>query len=156
MKKYRIIIIYGIFTLLVLIGCTNEEANPSVSQEQVNVSQISSKQIYDQKFANEAKQLLSQKVNVQKVFAVNSNELLIIAIEVPHHERFQLSEINKKLSKEMDKNFKGDNLTVELATDKKIILELEELERQLRNNTISQKELNKKLKHISKLLKEQT
>ncbi|WP_052345784.1 hypothetical protein [Paucisalibacillus sp. EB02] len=154
--KYKFKIIYGILSLFLIVGCSNDEAGPSNTGEKVNITQISSKQTYDQKYANEAKKVLSQKDNIQKVFAVNSDELLIIAIEVPHHERFQLSDTNKKLSKEMDKKFKKDDISVELATDKKIIIELEALEKQIQNNSISKKELKKQLKHISKLLKEQT
>jgi hypothetical protein len=156
MVKYRSIIIYGIISLFLFVGCAHDKSESSNSHEQLNVTKISSSQAYNQEYANEAKQILSQKNEIQKIFAVNSDDLLIIAIEIPHHDRFKLSKINKDLSKEMDKKFEKDKISVELATDKKIILELEALEKELQNNNISKKALKKQLDHISKLLKEQT
>lgn len=54
----------------------------------------------------------------------------------------------------MKKQFK--NLDVEFSTDKKIIIELDKLEKQILNNEISSKELKKRLKQIVTLSKEQT
>ncbi|WP_053074927.1 hypothetical protein [Ornithinibacillus californiensis] len=147
-------IIIGIILMVSIIGCSDDSTSQRNKDNSVNITQISAKNNYNQHFSNEAKQTLSQKEDITKVVAVNTDKLLVIAIEVPHHERFNLKKVNKDLSKEMDEKFK--DLTVELTTDKKIVLELEKLEGQLRKNEISKKELKKQLKHISKLLKEQT
>ncbi|GGA87682.1 lipoprotein [Ornithinibacillus halotolerans] len=153
----KLVVLISISAIILLTGCNkNDDSAISNNDSFINITQISSEQIYDQKYANEAKQLLSQKDSIKKVLAVNSDDLLIIGIEIPHHERFNLAKINKELSKEMDEHFKDDELNVELATDKKIILELEKLENKLMNNNITREKLNKELKHISKLLKEQT
>jgi hypothetical protein len=147
-------IIIGIILLVSIIGCSDDSTTQRNKGNSVNITQISVKNNYNQHFSNEAKQTLSQKEDITKVVAANTDKLLVIAIEVPHHERFNLKTMNKELSKEMDEKFK--DLTVELTTDKKIVLELEKLEEQLKKNEISKKELKKQLKHISKLLKEQT
>lgn len=154
MKKTPFFMLIGLIFILT-VGC-NDENNTQQNQDQnpINVTQISTKKVYDQEYSNEAKQILSTKENINNVYAVNSDDLLVIAIEVPHHARFNLKKLNTKLSKEMDKKFK--DIKVELATDKKIILELKDLEEKIKNDKISKKELNKRLKHISKLLKEMT
>jgi hypothetical protein len=148
--------IIGIILMVSIIGCSNDSNTQRNSDNTISITQISTKNNYNQQYSNEAKKTLSQKEDITKVVAVNTNKLLVIAIEVPHHERFNLNDLNKELSKEMDDKFKDKDLKVELTTDKKIVLELEKLEEKLKKNEISKKELKKQLKHISKLLKEQT
>ncbi|WP_010096854.1 hypothetical protein [Ornithinibacillus scapharcae] len=139
MKKTPFLILIGLLFSLT-IGCSEENSSQQQNnQNPVNVTKISAKNVYDQEYSNEAKQILSTKEDINNIYAVNTDDLLVIAIEVPHHERFNLKKLNTTLSKEMDKKFK--NIKVELATDKKIILELTKLEEKIKNNNISKKEL---------------
>lgn len=155
MSKRLVLVLFGVIVFFIQ-GCANEDTSQDLSNNHNNITQISAKNTYDQTISNEAKQTLSKKENITKVVAANTDKILIIGIEIPHHERFGLQKMNKKLSKEMDDKFKDTDIRVELVTDKKIIIELEKIENKLRNNDMTKKELEKKLKHISKLLKEQT
>ncbi|MEN2467443.1 hypothetical protein [Ornithinibacillus sp. FSL M8-0202] len=154
MLKKPFLMVIGIIIIFTLVGCNTENNTQRNSDQPIKVTQISAKNTYDQSISNKAKQILSKKENITRVLAANTDKILIIAIEIPHHERFGLQKVNKELSKEMDEEFKY--IKVELVTDKKIVIELEKIEERLQNNDITKKELEKELKHISKLLKEQT
>jgi hypothetical protein len=154
MRKYQFLIIISF--LLLLVGCTSQSSEPSNKTNPIHISNVSTKQSYEQTYANQAKSNLAQKKNVTKVSAVNSDKQLVIAIDVPHHERFQLKQYEKKLKKELKKNFKNSNLQIEVSSDQKIMWELEKLEDEIRKGSITKKELKKKLKEISKLMKEKT
>jgi preprotein translocase subunit SecF len=151
----RFLIIVGLISLLIT-GCGNETGKQSGTKNSVNITNISNQNVYDQEPSNKAKKLVAAKKNVTAIDAVNTDKKMIIAIEVPHHERFQLKDIRDKLTKELKKQFKQEEITVELSTDQKIIWELEKLEEKLQKNNISNKELKKEIKRISKLMKEQT
>ncbi|HAM81296.1 YhcN/YlaJ family sporulation lipoprotein [Ornithinibacillus bavariensis] len=153
MRKYQFLL----FIVFILsAGCTSSSSEPSEKTNPIHISNVSTKHSYDQSYANQAKSTLAQKKNVTKVFAVNSDKLLMIAIDVPHHERLQLKKYEKKLTKEMKKKFKKTSLKVEVSSDQKILWKLEQLEEEIRNGSISKKELKKKLEDISKLMKEKT
>lgn len=107
-----------------------------------------------QETANSAKNILSQHDNITTVKAVSSKKNLVLAFEIDHLKRFNLEKIRKKVQKQMDEEF--PNLDVIVSTDKKIILELDRLEEKIRSDSISKKELNKKLEKVVKLDKEQT
>ncbi|WBX79732.1 hypothetical protein PD280_19070 [Virgibacillus salarius] len=79
---------------------------------------------------------------------------MLIAIEIQHGKRFQLGKIREQLTKQMKKEFK--NLKVELSTDKKIVMELEKLEKSIQSKSYSKKKLEKKLKKLIEFSKEQT
>ncbi|WP_053071994.1 hypothetical protein [Ornithinibacillus contaminans] len=141
---------------VILSGCENDSSSPSESTNPYNVTNMSSEHHFDQTPSKQAEQYLVQKENVSDVIAVNDDKKMIIAIEVPHHERFQLKKINKDYSSEMKEKFKSVDITVELATDKKIFWELDKLHKQIQQNKITKKKLTKEMKHISKLMREQT
>ncbi|WP_159431566.1 YhcN/YlaJ family sporulation lipoprotein [Ornithinibacillus halophilus] len=138
-----------------LTSCGTEMNNSSGRNSQdIQLTKISTKgNIHDQTAANRAKEILSKNDSVTAVQAVNTSNKMLITIEIPHHERFLLEKKRKELQKKMEKEF--PDYKVELSTDKKIILELEDLEKKLREDNISNKKLEKELKHIIKLSKDQ-
>lgn len=144
------------FTAVLLLGGCGVDSSNNTSENHhndVEFTKISTKTI-NQSDSNHAKELLSKKDSVISVQAINTAKKLLITIEIPHHERLQLAKIRQDLHKEMKKEF--PNLKVELSTDKKIIIELEELENKIKKNNISNKKLEKELDRIIKLSKEQT
>ncbi|MFD2043918.1 hypothetical protein ACFSTA_05110 [Ornithinibacillus salinisoli] len=142
--------------LFLLVGCTTDTNNGTNGDKNtVELTKISNlNNDIDQQPANKAKDILSQKKNVTAVKAVNTSKKLLITIEVPHHERFQLASTRKKLKDEMKKKF--PKMEVELSTDQKIILEVEKLEKKLQKGSIKKKDLEKKVKKIMDLSQEQT
>lgn len=153
MHRYSTIIALGIF--LLLMGCGPDSTNES-SREQGNIemTKISTHNLMDQHPSNQAKDVLSKQNEITSIKAVNSKDKLVIAIEVQHNKRLKLAKIRKKLTKQMKGQF--PEMEMEFSTDKKIYLELEQLENEIQTSAITNKKLNKKLKHIIKLAREKT
>src|SRR5690625_7951889 len=155
MNWYRTFIIISI--LLLFVGCgknrpnMDSTSNPNIDIQFTNVKTTES---LAQENANTAKRTLIQHDHINTVKAVNSEKDLVIAFEIDHLKRFNLEKIRKKIQKEMDEKF--PDLNVIVSTDQKIVLELDRLEEKIFSDSISKKELNKKLKKIVKLDKEQT
>ncbi|MBY7143803.1 hypothetical protein KFZ56_12250 [Virgibacillus sp. NKC19-3] len=145
-------IVFISFALL-LVGCgTNSE---SQGNNDIELNQISTtSNAIDQEPANQAKEYLSKYEEITSIKAVNTSKKLMIAIEIQHHERFGLANFREERKKEMKEKF--PNMEVDISTDKKIILELERLEKALESKKVSKKELEKALDKIISLSKEQT
>ncbi|AIF45476.1 YhcN/YlaJ family sporulation lipoprotein [Virgibacillus sp. SK37] len=153
MKKVKLLAI--VLLAIALFACSSNNAlEPTNKNNHVELTKISNNQAIDQHVSNEAKEMLSKYKEVTKVNAVNTDKELIATVEVKHQARLQLSEIRKKLKKKIEKNF--PDYKVELTTDKKLVLELEKVEKQIEENTYTSKELKKKIKKLIELSKEQT
>lgn len=149
LKKLTVLIIIA----LVLTSCASN--NPKTKQDSSQGTiHLSNQTSHSQSKAEQAKEKLRHDENINHVLAVNSKDKLVIAIEVPHMKRFQLKKIEKHATKKMKKTF--PNMTVHLSTDKKIVMELDELENELATRDVSQKELNKKINKLIQLMNEQT
>lgn len=152
MYLYRALIIICVF--LLLVSCGKGPNMDSTSNIDIQFTNVKTTKSLQQETANTAKNILSQRENITTVKAVNSEKHLVIAFEIDHLKRFTLEKTRKKVQKQMDENF--PDLDVIVSTDKKIILELERLEEEIFSDTISKKELDKKIEKIVKLDKEQT
>ncbi|WP_188454582.1 hypothetical protein [Virgibacillus oceani] len=150
----KLILYFGL--MLFLFGCSpNSNSNSAKNDVQdVEYTKIANNSFVNQQKANKAKKILSKHDEITAIKAVNSDETLVVAIEVHQNKRFQLAAIRKKYAKELKEEF--PKLHTELSTDKKIIFELNRLERQIKAKEISNKQIKKELKHITKLMKEQT
>jgi len=152
MYWYRTLIIICI--LLLFVGCGKKPNMESTSNIDIQFTNVKTTEALAQEKANTAKRTLSQHDHINTVKAVNSEKDLVIAFEIDHLKRFNLEKIRKRIQKEMDEKF--PDLNVIVSTDQKIVLELDRLEEKIHSDSISKKELNKKLKKIVKLDKEQT
>lgn len=154
MQLYKIIFTLGL--LFLLIGCNTDTTEDSTGNKDNNIelTKIAANHPVDQKPSNQAKEALSQQEGLTSVKAVNNSEKLLIAIDTEHNKRFRLAKTRKQLTKDMKKKF--SNMEVEFSTDKKINLELEKLENQILNGSISKKKLDKKIDQLIKLAKEKT
>ena len=141
---------------LLLTACGNEPPQEQGQQsvDSPDITKISNEKLISQQPTNKAKDILSDYEEITAIKSVNTKDSLFIAVEVEHHERFTMSQLEKKYKKEMKKHFK--DMKIEFSTDKKIVLELEKLEQKIHHNDISKKEMEKKFKQIAKLAKEQT
>lgn len=151
MRSYQILLVFGL--ILFLLGCTSD-TNTSQTEE-ADFTKISTKKSeINQSVSNKAKKSLEHHDEIKKINAVNIAKTLVITIEVHHNKRFRLATIRKKIKKELEKEF--PDRKVELSTDKKIVIELNRLEKQIRQENISKKKLEKELKQLIKLMNEQT
>src|SRR5699024_4904445 len=153
MNYKRIIVLAVILTTLV--SCTPNNNSESRSYPPVEMTKISTKNsAISQGESNHAKNILSKNDNVTHVYAVNTKDTLVIAIKVRHMKRFRLQKIKQKLTKKMKKEF--PKMDVYLSTDKKIVIELEKLEKKLKKTSISKKDFKKQIQNIIDLSKEKT
>lgn len=145
---YRVFIICCL--LLLFTGC-DAETDTANDSKFIN---LSTTQSIDQHDSNHAKQILSKHEEMTNIYAVSNSKNMIIAFEVYHHDRLQLKKIKKTIEKQINKEF--PNLDIIVSTDKKIILELHELENKIEQNSISKDKINKKVEQLMTLAKEQT
>lgn len=153
MRWYKLILTFGF--IFMLIGCgTNPKPETMENNDNIELTKITTNQVTDQQASNQAKDILNNYEGITTVKAVNTSKILLIAIEVKHSKRFNLAKTQKQLTKKMKNSF--PDMKVVFSTDKKLILELDQLEKDLQANAISNKALNKKIKHLVSLTKEQT
>ncbi|TFJ94474.1 YhcN/YlaJ family sporulation lipoprotein [Lentibacillus salicampi] len=151
MRALNILLMLGI--AISLISCTSNN-DTSQNRHDANFDMISTSNAMDQSTANQAKKRINRRASVTEVHAVNTDKKLIIAFEIEHKKRFQLADIEKKVQKNMQKAFSDHK--AEVSTDKKLVLEIDELEEKINQNEISNKKLKKEVDRLIKLMKEKT
>lgn len=138
-----------------LVGCTNKDPTwQSAKNDSLELTKLSVRGITDQQAADKAKEFLSHFEEVAAVRAVNHDGELVVAVEVKHHDRFSLDNIEEALREDVRENFSDMNVT--LSTDQKIFIELKQLETDILDEKVEKKEVKKRLKQIKKLSKEET
>lgn len=148
----RVLLAFIIIFSLILAGCNNNQT--SSQKDDSKYVKLSSNQPTDQQISNKVKEKLKNYDKITNIHALNTPKLLILTFEVTHFNRFNLSKLKADIKKEVKEMFPEIDLTV--STDKKIILELRELESNIEKKSISEKALTKKLKEIKKLSEEET
>jgi hypothetical protein len=148
-----------IISIIALIaGCNTNDSvlEPAgTPNNDINLMKISKNHEVDQHISNQAKESMRKYAEITTAKAVNTDKKMLMSVEVEHNERLNLARIEEQLKKEMEEQF--PNITVELSTDKKIVIELDKLEKELqKDNTYSPKKLEKELDKLISLSKEQT
>lgn len=144
-------------SIIICLAACQKEPTIDMSKEErdeVEYTEITSKQVADQAPSNKAKKMLQNYEEVIVINAVNTQEDLMIAFEIEHHERLSLDHFEKKIKEKIKKSF--PNFSIHVSTDKKIVIELEQLENEIADHSLSKKDFNKKVKQLIKLSKEQT
>lgn len=143
--------------LLLLAGCSNDDRKETLTptgDQPLELTKLSTNNKFNQQPANEAKDLLSQYEEVAGIYGVNNDSQLIIAIDVDHLDRFDLTDIENALKQKVKENF--NEMSITLSTDHKLRIELEQLEHAIQANKITKKALTKKINDLKKLSKEET
>ncbi|MDT8860084.1 hypothetical protein N0O92_07540 [Alkalihalobacillus sp. MEB130] len=138
----------GMVILCLVSGCQNlTGATPDVRP-----MQLSENAIIDQGQADEAKEIVLSMEEVVEIKGVSDNENTIyLAPRVKHFDRFRLKEIRKYGYDSVKKRY--PDATVFLSTDQKIFMELEKLETELKNKTISEQRLQEQLNKLKDMMK---
>lgn len=154
--SHRLILILCLVITLFLFGCGNNSTSKANNhnESEIQFTKLNTSDAIDQQVSNEAKQIISKFNEIKAVKAVNSKDAIVTAVEVDHLERFTLQEVKEKVEKKLKKEIKQKKVIV--STDKKIFLELDKLEAKLQSKELSKEKLDKKIKEIIKLSKEQT
>ncbi|KKI90616.1 hypothetical protein WQ54_20365 [Bacillus sp. SA1-12] len=152
MKHGRTIITQILLVLIIVGSGCNGAAIDNEKNEQ-NIRKVTSES-KNMSVSNQVIQLLMKQKEVSDVKVINSDKELFIAAQIKQMDRFRIKEIEKKLKKLAEDHFPNHHVT--LSTDKKILLELSELEKQVNKTNISKKKLKKELNRIKSLSEELT
>lgn len=132
----------GLLLIILLVGCQTAPENEK---------QLEDHAAYEQHKADEAKEIILSMKEVTEVKGVNHEGHLYLAPSVKPFDRFRLKEIREKGHDSVKKHH--PEATVFFSTDKKIYMELDKLEDQLKNKQISEKQLKGKLKKLEEMMK---
>ncbi|MDE5412017.1 YhcN/YlaJ family sporulation lipoprotein [Alkalihalobacterium chitinilyticum] len=147
MKKFSLFIL-TFFTLVCMqVGC----GQMNLQQQEQTPLFIGQEAIVDQTQADNAKKIVLSMDEVIEVRGVANQDNIYIAPAVKHFDRLHLEGIRKDGFERVKKRY--PNSTIFLSTDKKIFMELEKLERQLKQERISKEELDKRLKKLEEDMK---
>ncbi|MCD8502624.1 MAG: YhcN/YlaJ family sporulation lipoprotein [Bacillaceae bacterium] len=123
----------------------------NIGSQEVRPLSIGNKGPIEQNNSDEAKQIVLSMEEVIEVKGVSENKNIYLAAKVGQFDRFFLRSIRKDAHDKVKKRF--PNANVHVSTDKKVFMELEELERKLSNNEIDEKEFKKELKKVEEFMK---
>ena len=137
--------IVSILLIILLMGC---QAN---NDQDVRSLQLEGHAVIDQHQSDRAKKIVSSMKEVIEVKGVNVEKDIYLAPNVKHFQRLRLQKIRKQGHDAVKKQFPDAN--VHLSTDKKIFMELDKIEQELKNKQISEKRLKEKLKKIEEMMK---
>ena len=134
--KLRVLFVMAL--VMILSGCSN---NP-------NLSFFHAKQ--NEKEVEKLKTILENEESTSESLGVFFDSQLVVAVQVQPFSKFQKSKIEKRIEKEIKKDFPDHKVFV--SSDLKIMWELKDL---VEKNP-SDKTLKKKLREIKALAKEET
>ncbi|GAE35848.1 YhcN/YlaJ family sporulation lipoprotein [Halalkalibacter akibai] len=139
-------LIKGFIVLAVLTGCQMLEP-----QQDIRPLELSTNAVIDQESADEAKKIVLSMEEVTEIKGVSYENEIYLAPRVKHFDRFRLKEIRKTGHQSVKKRY--PDATVHVSTDQKIFMELEKLEKELKEKTISEQRLKQKLKHLDEMMR---
>jgi hypothetical protein len=145
-------LIFTVFTLTLLFGCTSNEGEKKSGT--ANVTNVGVKEKVDQKTADKAKEELEKMEEITKVRAINTEKELLVGFEVKQMKRFKMKSIEAKVEKKLKKMFPDHK--VHVYSDKKILIEAEDIEEKVRNGSFDKKKLTKEIDTLKDLMKGQT
>ncbi|KYG33169.1 YhcN/YlaJ family sporulation lipoprotein [Alkalihalobacillus trypoxylicola] len=142
MKKFMLFIML----ISCLLGACNQDTAKS---SQASLTSESSYK--DQNKINDVKAELKKMEEVIDVQAIVYDQKIYADPKVKQFSRFRLKEIRKNGFEKLKKTFPDSEIHV--STDKKVYMELEKLEQQLKNGKIKNEDLEKKLQKIEEMMK---
>lgn len=135
MKKWFVLLV-----IFILVGCNNGKNDFMTTN---------SKEKYQEQ-QQEIEQILKEDQHIKRVTTVITKDAAIVGIEVKPFSKWNKQKYEKKWEKEIKKALPERNVVV--STDLKLIMETDKLAKK----QLSEKKLNKKIKELKKLKKEQT
>lgn len=134
-------------------GCNNSANNDKESSE-LETTNVSYKETTNVNVSEQIKQLLMKQKEVNNAIVVPYESELFIATEINQMDRFQLKEIEQRLTQMIEEEY--PNQKVFLSVDKKIYLEIEKLEKQVNGSNMNKKKIKNELNKLKNLSKELT
>jgi hypothetical protein len=157
MKIYRLALLILLTLTVTLTGCNqSKEAQESrlslVKTTNPNPIKITSKQ--DENIATKVKQDVKKFDEIFDVAVVQGKKDTLVVYKVKHLQRFRMKQIERNVTKELEKKYPEENFTV--SSDYKIFMEALKLKEQIKDPKYSTRKAEKDLEKIIKLKNEQT
>jgi hypothetical protein len=143
--------------LLCLSACTGTNEQGSEQSNKGQPTNVSTKQdkepdLTNSAIAKKAKEKIIKYDEINEVIAIHNDMELIVGFNVKKIQEFNVKKIEEKVKKDLEKEFPNEIITV--SHDRKILMELEKLRTE--QESLSEKELKKRLQKIKSLSKEIT
>ncbi|ARK30231.1 YhcN/YlaJ family sporulation lipoprotein [Halalkalibacter krulwichiae] len=135
-----------LFILCFLTAC--QMAEP---QQDIKPLQLTNKAVVNQQQADDAKKIVLSMEEVIDVKGITDENNIYIAPRVKHFDRFRLKEIRKNGHDSIKKRY--PDATIHVSTDQKIFMELEKLEKELQQRTISEERFKQRLAKLDEMIK---
>lgn len=143
------------FILLTLFTSCHNEAPKTKQNDDSPFEQTTKTSLnIDQSIATNAKEIVKQNEEVIQVEAINSIHALVIGFKVNYIDRFRLKKIRQQIEKEIRRAYPTIDTVV--STDKKILIELEKINKRVDEQSISTNDLQRRVREIVRLSRDET
>ncbi|WP_046175364.1 YhcN/YlaJ family sporulation lipoprotein [Domibacillus indicus] len=142
----------GVFLACLLAGC-GQEHDGTVMIETANPNAVQLDGHHDS-LADNVKKEADSFEEIYDTAVVKGKDQLLVAYKVRHLDRFQMTSIEKKLKKHIEKMAKEEKVEIVVSSDYKIFLEAVRLKEDMEAGHMNEKEADKRLSEIIKLKKE--
>lgn len=139
--------------LIILFACSETPENKVSQQNKLNITNTATNQPIKSDMSKHIKEPLNKYNELKAVQSINTDDTILVALDVKQFHRFKLEKIRKKVKTKLEKNF---SQKIHVSTDRKIFIEIKKIKKKLKEEQLSAKELNKKLKDLIKLASEET
>ncbi|MGD6775873.1 YhcN/YlaJ family sporulation lipoprotein [Sutcliffiella horikoshii] len=148
MKAVAFVVIL-VLSVSVLGACGQGEVKERVED---TVMRTSNEQKEKSEKEQRAEKVAKDFKEVKGAIAYDTEDELVVAFHVTQYQKFFTEKIEKKVKKALEKEFPEENVVV--SHDLKIRLEIERLRRDVEQNQISEKELEKRIEKMKTLREE--
>ncbi|MCG1020155.1 YhcN/YlaJ family sporulation lipoprotein [Sutcliffiella horikoshii] len=138
-----------IVSVVLLAACGQGEVKERVED---TVMRTSNEQKEKSDKEQRAEKIAKNFKEVKGAVAYDTEDELVVAFHVTQYQKFFTEKIEKKVKKALEKEFPDENVVV--SHDLKIRLEIERLRRDVEQDNISEKELEKRIEKMKKLREE--
>lgn len=147
-------LIYCLALTIFLYGCTTNGNQSNLNSNTNNgLTKTGSFLMVDQSPSEQAIQKVLAYEEITDVKAVNSGEEIIIAFKAKQMERLHLNEIQKRIENDMKQLITDKKVWV--SKDSKIFMELEKIDKQLKNKDIDKQKLEKRMGKLTHWIQEE-
>ncbi|WAA08636.1 YhcN/YlaJ family sporulation lipoprotein [Fervidibacillus albus] len=159
--KNRGIRLQSIFflTILLIAGCNTSDGVDKTSLlsliKTTDPPPLTAKS--DPNEENTVRKIKEEVLSNEKIYdaaIIKGKSDVLVAYKVKHLHRFRMKQIEGEVKKRLENEFENENFTI--SSDFKIFLEAIKLQKKSEQENLSEEEIDRQLKKIIKLSKEQT
>ncbi|MGD6991849.1 YhcN/YlaJ family sporulation lipoprotein [Sutcliffiella horikoshii] len=147
--KVAAFVVMLVLSVSVLGACGQGEVKERVED---TIMRTSNEQKEKSDKEQRAEKIAKDFKEVKGAIAYDTEDELVVAFHVTQYQKFFTEKIEKKVKKALEKEFPDENVVV--SHDLKIRLEIERLRRNVEQQDISEKELEKRIEKMKTLREE--